>query len=273
MLGQQEYRINYDPPDRRSFQMTLLMPRVDVWADREPVGSVLKRLEPKSGFRIAKTNVRLSGKTSARLINVPLDVALNRILRPLGAKATVCRDEGYVIIDDAFSLELPELAEPRVTLEFKAVDVRDALRKWAKDVGVSYTIAADVAGQVTLKLGNEHPYTALRRIIEPLGIEAHFEGGLLNFTAVKSPEGHPISPAHLANPIGYFVIGDESRRAALTRFARQTWLPFEVDADVNLEGTVSFLSSKSSVGETLGRIVGPENSFEIDSWRIRVRRR
>ena len=73
-------------------------------------------------------------------------------------------------------------ADPRdkiiPSLELDQADVRDALRILFKDVGVSYTLSADVTGTVTVSLNNISFETALRNILTQVNATYRVEGGV-----------------------------------------------------------------------------------------------
>jgi uncharacterized protein len=64
------------------------------------------------------------------------------------------------------------------SLELNQADVRDALRALFRNVGVSYTIAPDVQGTVTVSLRNVPFETALRNILGQVDATYRIEGGV-----------------------------------------------------------------------------------------------
>ncbi|HVT11159.1 MAG TPA: hypothetical protein VHE55_02750 [Fimbriimonadaceae bacterium] len=64
------------------------------------------------------------------------------------------------------------------SLDFDSVDVREALRALFKSVGVSYSIAPEVQGTVTVNLKNVRFDTALQNILKQVDATYRVEGGV-----------------------------------------------------------------------------------------------
>lgn len=64
------------------------------------------------------------------------------------------------------------------SLEFQQTDVREALRQLFKEVGVSYTISAQVQGGVTVSMRNVPFDTALQNLTRQVDATYRIEGGV-----------------------------------------------------------------------------------------------
>lgn len=113
---------------------------------------------------------------------------------------TLCLGAIAVLSVSALSLTLtatPALAQgpaarTNVTsLDFQQTDVRDALRQLFQIVGVSYTIAPDVQGTVTLSLRNVPFETVLHSLTRQVDATYRVEGGVYAIVRGSSP---PITP-------------------------------------------------------------------------------
>lgn len=76
------------------------------------------------------------------------------------------------------------------SLDFDAVDVREALRALFKSVDVSYSIAPEVQGTVTVNLKNVRFDTALQNILKQVDSTYRVEGGV--YQIIKREEPKPI---------------------------------------------------------------------------------
>ena len=75
------------------------------------------------------------------------------------------------------------------SLDYESADVREALRALFKNVGVSYTIASDVQGLVTVHLRNVPFETALQQITRQVDATYRIEGGV--YQIVKREDQNP----------------------------------------------------------------------------------
>lgn len=73
------------------------------------------------------------------------------------------------------------------SLEFESADIRDALKILFREVGVSYTIAEDVQGSVTVSLKNVPFETALRNLLNQVDSTWREEGGVYNIVKREAP--------------------------------------------------------------------------------------
>ena len=73
------------------------------------------------------------------------------------------------------------------SLEFQSTDVREALRALFKNVGVSYTIAPDVQGTITVSLKNVPFETALQNITRQVEATYRIEGGVYQIVRREDP--------------------------------------------------------------------------------------
>src|SRR5579859_3902876 len=75
------------------------------------------------------------------------------------------------------------------SLELEQADVRDALKILFKDVGVSYTVAPDVQGSITVNLHNVPFETALQGVLKQVDATYRVEAGVFNI--IKKEEVAP----------------------------------------------------------------------------------
>ncbi|HMS54461.1 MAG TPA: STN domain-containing protein, partial [Fimbriimonadaceae bacterium] len=66
------------------------------------------------------------------------------------------------------------------SLEYQSADIRDALRALFKQVNVSYTIAIDVQGTVSISLKDKTFETCLRALLNQVDATYRVEGGIYN---------------------------------------------------------------------------------------------
>jgi hypothetical protein len=86
------------------------------------------------------------------------------------------------------------------SIELQGADIRDALAILFRNVGVSYTIAPDVQGTVTVNLKNVPFETALRNILNQADATYRVEAGIYQIIRREQPVG-PIGDTGVA-PIG-----------------------------------------------------------------------
>jgi hypothetical protein len=77
------------------------------------------------------------------------------------------------------------------SLELNQADVRDALRALFRNVGVSYSIAPDVQGTVTLSLRNVPFETALRNVLNQVEATYRIEAGIYQIIRRQTPVVDP----------------------------------------------------------------------------------
>jgi hypothetical protein len=84
-------------------------------------------------------------------------------------------------------------SQRRVTVKYDQADVRFVLKQLFDSVGVSYTLAPNVQGTVTVSL-TDVPFTvALDNILRPLNLTYRVENGVY-FVTVRQPEEAPLTP-------------------------------------------------------------------------------
>ena len=80
-----------------------------------------------------------------------------------------------------------DLSTTRIpSLELDQADIRDALRALFKNVGISYVIAPDVQGQISVSLKDVPFETALQNILKQVDATYRVEGGV--YSIIKRPE-------------------------------------------------------------------------------------
>ena len=75
------------------------------------------------------------------------------------------------------------------SLEYEQADVREALRALFKNVGVSYTIAPEVQGTITVSLKNVTFETALQNITRQVDATYRIEGGIYQIVRREIEQG------------------------------------------------------------------------------------
>jgi type II secretory pathway component GspD/PulD (secretin) len=115
-----------------------------------------------------------------------------------------------------FAMPVASIAQPQQnpsqtvvpSLELESADVRDALRILFKNLGVSYTVAAEVQGNVTVHLQNVPFETALNAILKQVDASYRVEAGVFNIIKEQSDTA-PIATADVAQ--GIENIGQKKR--------------------------------------------------------------
>jgi hypothetical protein len=74
------------------------------------------------------------------------------------------------------------------SLDLDAVDVREALRALFKSVGVSYSIAPEVQGTVTVNMKNQRFDTVLQNILKQVDSTYRVEGGVYQIIKREEPQ-------------------------------------------------------------------------------------
>lgn len=82
------------------------------------------------------------------------------------------------------------------SLEYSQADVREALRSLFKDVNVSYSIAPDVQGQITVSLKKVGLEVALQNILRQVDATYRIEAGVFNI--VRKQEAVIIEPGEVS---------------------------------------------------------------------------
>lgn len=75
-------------------------------------------------------------------------------------------------------------------LDLEQADIRDALKVLFKNVGVSYTVAPDVQGTVTVNITNQPFETVLANVLKQVDATYRVEGGI--YDVVKKEQEAPI---------------------------------------------------------------------------------
>ncbi|MEQ1934545.1 MAG: hypothetical protein ABL962_11835, partial [Fimbriimonadaceae bacterium] len=84
------------------------------------------------------------------------------------------------------------------SLELQSADVRDALQILFKNVEVSYTVAGDVQGTVTVNLKNQTFEVVLNAILKQADATYRVEGGIYNI--IKKEVVQPPTPGDTGGP-------------------------------------------------------------------------
>ena len=95
------------------------------------------------------------------------------------------------------------------SLDLEQADIRDALKILFKNVGVSYVVAADVQGNVTVSLHNIPFETALQNILKQVDATYRIEGGV--YSIVKSETDNVVITTQNPNDATAPVSGERRR--------------------------------------------------------------
>ncbi|RYG25106.1 hypothetical protein EON82_08335, partial [bacterium] len=96
------------------------------------------------------------------------------------------------------------------SLEFEQTDVREALRALFKNVGVSYTIAPEVQGTITVSLKNVPFETALQNITRQVDATYRIEGGV--YQIVRREEAPTVTSGGDQGQLGTITTNRVRRR-------------------------------------------------------------
>ncbi|MGV3614361.1 MAG: hypothetical protein ACO1SV_03405 [Fimbriimonas sp.] len=136
----------------------------------------------------------IQGVVTLNLRDVRFDILLETVLRQVDATYRV---EGGVVqvirrVGEGVTTRVPDddlLVRIVPSVEFQSADVRHALRQLFRNQGVSYTVAPDVQGTVTLSLTNVTFETALTNLTRQVDATYRIEGGVI--LIVKRPSDGP----------------------------------------------------------------------------------
>ncbi|MFI5384870.1 MAG: hypothetical protein ACHQ50_02010, partial [Fimbriimonadales bacterium] len=118
------------------------------------------------------------------------------------------------------------------SLDFDSVDVREALRALFKSVGVSYSIAPEVQGTVTVNLKNVRFDTALQNILKQVDATYRVEGGVYQIIKREPPVQQNPNETPGTTPAGNKV-----RRKVFVRHADPMFIAALIGSD---KGQTSF---------------------------------
>jgi len=118
------------------------------------------------------------------------------------------------------------------SLDLDSVDVREALRALFKDVGVSYSIAPEVQGTVTVNLKNVRFDTALQNILKQVEATYRVEGGVYQIIHREEPTA-PNTPEQQVAP----TTNNKIRRKVFVRHADPELIAYLIGKD---KGQTSF---------------------------------
>ena len=142
-----------------------------------PIEVALREIfQDKASFILSP---EVKGEITASFNRVNAEKALSAVLR--SAKATFRIEDGIYYIEPRGEIALP-FSTP-LTMEFKDMEVRTAIKNVMKASRATYTIAPDVQGMVSLSLKGEGFAEALDKILEQVGATYSMEGGVVNIRA------------------------------------------------------------------------------------------
>ncbi|RYG26848.1 hypothetical protein EON82_01795, partial [bacterium] len=113
------------------------------------------------------------------------------------------------------------------SLEFEQTDVREALRALFKNVGVSYTIAPEVQGTVTVSLKNVPFETALQNVTRQVDATYRIEGGVYQIVRREDP---PVVTSGAQDQLGT-ITSNRVRRRIKIRYADPQFIAILLGAD------------------------------------------
>lgn len=141
-------------------------------SDGEDAIEAISRLFKRAGFSVeissgVKGRIKLSEN---ELKGLTFEVAIQRVLKQ--ANAT------YLVEGGVYMIVPQDPAQKVVDLDAKGEDIREVLRRLFKNVGVSYSIAPEIQGTVTIQLRNVTFATALANVLKQVDATYRIEGGI-----------------------------------------------------------------------------------------------
>ncbi len=151
---------------------------------------------------------------------------------------------------------IPYLPSELVTLRYENCDIRDLLSIWAKQLNMSYTVATDVQGVVSIDAKSALAFQTLSQLLAPLGATFTIEGGIVNIfkQAGVLPDLEQVVPL--------FRVTGETRFSALCRLTRIGNFSIEAEPGVSLGRAIRVDARGASVRMLLKQILGPDLAAE-----------
>jgi hypothetical protein len=195
--------------ERSRFNAVIIPAGIDVWEVNEPIEEVLKSISKTSPIRIAKTDFPLRGRVTAKMINVPPNFAVEKIVSPAGGKVVESDRYPYILVDRS---DLPESGYPwpnrLVTLDIADADVRAALKLIFEGTNLDYTIENDFEGKVTLRTVKQPIRLVINALLEQGNFAYRVEGGVIRFyKAFKPWSSLPMPLTNTGATVSYFLAG------------------------------------------------------------------
>lgn len=254
-----EWRPTVEQADSRSYV------GVDLRATNTPVRQALVILGRQVQGERFDVQREIQGNINAWFINLPYGKAMDRVLSQAAAVHTTLSaakpdpKRPNAPLPTTRKVILSPTTADKVTIDVRDTDIRTALRAVFRQTGSSYTVAADLQGEITITTAAEPLNTALARALTPIRGAFIVEGGVYMCTSTVNA----VTPATLERRPFSFSATKERRQDALSRFARQAHITLELEGNVNVGERVTLKSEGQSVAEVLRAILGPKHRFDL----------
>lgn len=141
---------------------------------RFDVREILREVFQKAGVSF-QIEAEVQGTVTMSVQNVTLDDVVTNLTRQVEA---TWRKEGSVYVVARPDSHVNRTADDRYDLRLTDCDVREALRILLRSANVSYSIAPDVQGTISVKASNMPFDLALKEILKPCRATYRIEGGV-----------------------------------------------------------------------------------------------
>lgn len=153
-------------------------------------------------FKTAGASYKISpdvqGEVTMSMKNVPFSVALQSLVRQVGATYNL-RNGVYEISKGDEKIGSGDINTP-VTIDLNNEDVRKALSVLCKTSGVSYRIAPEVQGAITLSAKNVPFTSALQSVVQQVGATYKVRDGVYEIVRTEGQSGAVEAPAPRSIP-------------------------------------------------------------------------
>lgn len=242
---------------------------VDLRAKNLPIRQALGQLGRQQNGATFDVPANVKGNVDAIFINLPYQMAVNRVLAQVGA---ACKDVlGVRIINPnnnrLVGHKVEELGriETPVTLKGQ-MEIRTALRQLFKQIDRSYTVEASLQGDVTLDIEQQPFSTVLNKILAQVAGVYVVEGDIYEIISTRNP----LPSEGLGIQIQRFVSAKERRFDALRRLARTAGVTFEIDPGVELDQRVNIDMGSAPLSAVLPEVIGQKATFFIENGVCRI---
>jgi len=156
------------------------------------------------------------------------------------------------------ALTIDKLVSAQVTrggyqIHLENANIRDAIRKISENAGVSYSVAPDVQGNVTLSAKNLSYEVLLRNLVRQVGASYRLEAGIYEVTKADATPALT-REARVADPSIISLRFEQSDvRSALREVFRRTNSSYSINPDV--QGTVTLSLKNVTLNAALENIV------------------
>ncbi len=247
-----------DPGDNR---FLLAGQRVDFAVKGIPARGILDNIAAQASLKVAVAGKVDLKPLTASFLNAPLDHVLYQLYPQVEGEPTVRIARPYLVLDEP---SVPKLET--ITFTLHDSPVRETLRQWGNQAHVSYTVAADVDGPVSISVGNRPALQTLREILKQVDAYFTIDEGILHILHVGS------SP-QLGMTIKHFKVEKVSCFEALGDLARLAGIAIEATPDFKMQRRTSVLADDQTLGTILGEVIGPDFVAESRGWRVFIRKK